>query len=31
MKRPMGVFQYKDETVTPLAYYDIGGEDFRMV
>ena len=31
VKRPMGVFQYKDETVTPLAYYDIGGEGFRMV
>jgi branched-chain amino acid transport system substrate-binding protein len=31
VKRPMGVFQYKDETVTPLAYYDIGGEGFKMV
>ena len=31
VKRPMGVFQYKDETVTPLAYYGIGGEGFKMV
>ena len=31
IKRPMGVFQYKDETVTPLAYFDIGGEGFKTV
>jgi branched-chain amino acid transport system substrate-binding protein len=30
IKRPMGVFQYKDGTVTPLAYYDIGGAEFQM-
>jgi len=30
IKRPMGVFTYKDGTVTPLAYYDIDGADFNM-
>ena len=25
IKRPMGVFEYKDKQVTPLAYFDIGG------
>ena len=25
----MGVFQYKDKKVTPLAYYGIGGADFK--
>jgi branched-chain amino acid transport system substrate-binding protein len=30
IKRPMGVFQYKDGAVTPLAYYDIAGADFKM-
>jgi branched-chain amino acid transport system substrate-binding protein len=30
IKRPMGVFQYKDGTVTPLAYYGIAGADFTM-
>ena len=30
IKRPMGVFQYKDSSVTPLAYYDIDGADFKM-
>jgi ABC-type branched-subunit amino acid transport system substrate-binding protein len=30
-QRPMGVFEYKDKKVTPLAYYDIGGKDFKTV
>ena len=30
IERPMGVFQYKDGAVTPLAYYNIGGADFQM-
>jgi branched-chain amino acid transport system substrate-binding protein len=30
IQRPMGVFQYKDGSVTPLAYYDIDGADFQM-
>jgi ABC-type branched-subunit amino acid transport system substrate-binding protein len=30
IKRPMGVFQYKDGSVTPLAYYGIGGAEFTM-
>ena len=30
IKRPMGVFQYKDGAVTPLAYFDIGGAEFTM-
>ena len=25
----MGVFEYKDKKVTPLAYYGIGGADFQ--
>ena len=29
-QRLMGVFQYQEGTVTPLAYFDIGGADFRM-
>jgi hypothetical protein len=28
--RGMGVFEYKDGTVTPLAYYGIDAADFRM-
>ena len=31
IKRPMGVFHYKDKKVTPLAYYGIGGADFKTV
>ncbi len=30
IKRPMGVFQYQDGAVTPLAYYGIAGADFTM-
>jgi ABC-type branched-subunit amino acid transport system substrate-binding protein len=30
IQRPMGVFRYQDGSVTPLAYYDIGGADFQM-
>jgi branched-chain amino acid transport system substrate-binding protein len=30
IERPMGVFQYKEGAVTPLAYYNIGGADFQM-
>jgi hypothetical protein len=26
----MGVFRYQEGSVTPLAYYDIGGADFQM-
>jgi len=26
----MGVFQYKDGAVTPLAYFDIAGAEFTM-
>ncbi len=29
IRRPMGIFQQKDGKVTPLAYYDINGEDYR--
>jgi branched-chain amino acid transport system substrate-binding protein len=29
IKRPMGVFTYKDKKVTPLAYFGIGGEDYK--
>jgi branched-chain amino acid transport system substrate-binding protein len=29
IKRPMGVFTYKDKTVTPLAYFDIGGQGYK--
>ncbi len=29
-RRPMGVFEYKAGKVTPLAAYDIGGQDFRL-
>ena len=25
VQRPMGVFEYKDKKVTPLAYFNIGG------
>ena len=28
-KRDMGVFEYKDGTVTPKAFFGIGGEDFK--
>lgn len=30
-RRPMTVAQFKNGKVTPLAYFDIGGGDFRMV
>ena len=30
IQRPMGVFQYKDGAVTPLAYFDIAGAEFTM-
>lgn len=29
IRRPMGIFQQKDGKVTPLAYFDINGEDYR--
>ncbi|MEU5879814.1 ABC transporter substrate-binding protein [Spirillospora sp. NPDC047279] len=29
-RRPMGVFEYKAGKVTPLATYDVGGQDFRL-
>ena len=29
IKRPMGVFTYKDKKVTPLAYFGIGGEGYK--
>ena len=29
IKRPMGVFTYKDKKVTPLAYYGIDGEGYK--
>lgn len=29
-QRPMGVFEYRDGEVTPLAYFDIDGENFRL-
>lgn len=29
-KRDMGVFEYKDGTVTPKAFFGIGGEGFKM-
>ena len=28
-RRPMGVFEYKGGKVTPLATYDVNGQDFR--
>ncbi|KAB2386334.1 ABC transporter substrate-binding protein [Actinomadura montaniterrae] len=28
--RPMGVFEYKDGKVKPLATYDVGGQGFRL-
>jgi branched-chain amino acid transport system substrate-binding protein len=30
LQRPMGVFEYKDGAVTPLAYFDIDGENFTL-
>jgi branched-chain amino acid transport system substrate-binding protein len=30
LRRQMGVFEYKDGSVTPLAFFDIDGADFRM-
>jgi hypothetical protein len=27
----MGVFRYQDGEVTPLAFFDIGGEGFEVV
>lgn len=30
VQRPMGVFEYKGGEITPLAYFDLEGEDFRM-
>lgn len=29
-QRPMGVFEYKDGEVTPLAYFNLEAEDFRL-
>jgi branched-chain amino acid transport system substrate-binding protein len=29
IKREMGVFEYKDGTVTPKAFFNIGGADYR--
>ncbi|MGI8793505.1 MAG: ABC transporter substrate-binding protein [Acidimicrobiales bacterium] len=29
-QRPMGVFEYKDGEITPLAYFDLDAEDFRL-
>ena len=29
IKREMGVFEYKDGTVTPKAFFNIGGADFK--
>jgi len=31
VKRPMGIFNYKDGKVTPLAYFGIDGADFKIV
>ena len=31
VKRGMGVFEYKDGKVTPLAFFGIGGEDYKKV
>ena len=30
IRRPMGVFQRKDGEVTPLAYFNINGDDFEL-
>lgn len=30
IQRPMGVFEYKGGEITPLAYFDLEGKDFRM-
>ena len=30
VQRSMGVFEYKDGEVTPLAYFDIDGEDYKL-
>jgi branched-chain amino acid transport system substrate-binding protein len=29
IQRPMGVFEYKNGTVTPKAFFDIGGAEYR--
>ena len=29
-KRAMGLYRFANNTVTPLAYYDIGGADFKL-
>ncbi|QKW33420.1 ABC transporter substrate-binding protein [Actinomadura sp. NAK00032] len=29
-KRPMGVYEYKDGEVAPIATYNVGGGDFRL-
>jgi branched-chain amino acid transport system substrate-binding protein len=29
-QRPMGLFRYENGEVTPLAYFDLNGEDFQM-
>ena len=31
IQRPMGVFRYENGEVTPLAFFDIGGENFEIV
>ena len=30
IKREMGVFEYKDGSVTPKAFFGIGGEGYRL-
>jgi branched-chain amino acid transport system substrate-binding protein len=30
-ERQMGVFQYKNKKVTPLAFFGIGGKDFKLI
>lgn len=30
VQRPMGVFEFQDGEVTPLAYFDLDAENFRM-
>jgi branched-chain amino acid transport system substrate-binding protein len=29
LRRPMGVFEYRNGKVTPKAFFDIGGDDYR--
>jgi hypothetical protein len=30
-KRPMTIAQFKDAKITPLAHFDIGGENFKLL